>query len=207
MNLYVYSMWVYRVEKNLTVRRKSDRPTAPRQVEIEFDESYPSRDTFVQRLTQEPRVPMIEGMQFVPETNAEVHCMLQSALFRPVFLPPPEDDETRDLRLLSAYKQLCTAPDGQEPWPAQNMGSDSPGPWQRGWEMFLAEQKTAAAEAQRKARRAATVCSLWRTVEVRRRLAGIVAEGENAADEAPSEESHLLVPSVKEYAAFMTMQT
>ena len=161
----------------------------------------------MQRLTQEPRVLMIEGMQFVPETNAEVHYMLQAVLFRPVLLPPPEGLETRGMRLLSACKELCAAPDRQEPWPAQNMGPGCPGPWQRGWDMFLGDQQAAAGEAQRKARRSASVCSLWRTVEVRRRLAEIDAQGENAADEPPSEESHLLTPSVKEYAAFVTLQT
>ena len=206
MNLYVYSMWVYRVEKNLTAKKQSDRATAVRHVEIEFDESYPSRSTFTQRLTVEQRVPMLEGMQFVPETNAEVHHMLQAVLFRPVFLPPPEEHEARDLRLLSAYQKLCTAPDGQGPWPAQNMGPDRPGPWQRGWELFLAEQKVAAGEAQRKERRSASVCCLWRTAEVRQRLAGIVAAEEGDAAEPPSEESYLLAPSVLEYAAFVTVQ-
>ena len=74
MNLYVYSMWVYRAEKNLTVQKKSsDRPPPARYVEIEFDDAYPSKNTFVQRLAMEPRVPMLDGMQFIPVTNAEPH--------------------------------------------------------------------------------------------------------------------------------------
>ena len=76
MNLYVYSMWVYRVEKNFTARKKSDSPAVPAHVEIEFDDTYPSRGNFMQRLAVEPRVPMLEGMQFVSETNAETHYML-----------------------------------------------------------------------------------------------------------------------------------
>ena len=208
MNLYVYSMWVYRVEKNLTVRRQSQCPACPRHVDIEFDDTYPSRSTFMQRLAVEPRVPMLEGMQFVSEANAEAHYMLQAVLFRPVYLPPEEVNESRNVRLEKAYLALCTAPAGQDPWPAQNMGPANPGPFQRGWEIFLAEQKKAAREAQRKTRRATGLCSLWRTVEVRQRLAGIVAAaGERADDDAPQEEPHAPLPSVQEYAAVVTLQT
>ena len=176
MNLYVYSMWVYRVEKNLTMAARSTgdkRATAPRHVEIDFDEHYPSRESFVQRLTTEPRVPMIEGMQFVSDSNPEVHYMLLSLLFRPIYVPPLAEDESTHERLLRAYQALCTSPNPGEAWPAQNMGPSSKGPFQRGWELFAAEQDAAAREAKRKTRRATGVCSLWRTAEVRQALARI----------------------------------
>ena len=104
MNLYVYSMWVYRAEKNLTVQKKSsDRPPPARYVEIEFDDAYPSKNTFVQRLAMEPRVPMLDGMQFIPVTNAEPHYMMLSILFRPVRVPPAkEEDGGRGVRLQEA---------------------------------------------------------------------------------------------------------
>jgi hypothetical protein len=112
------------------------------------------------------------------------------------------------MRLEKAYLALCTAPAGQEPWPAQNMGPDNPGPFQRGWESFRAEQEGAAREAQRKTRRATGLCSLWRTVEVRQRLAEIVAEAEAHADaDAFQEEPRAPLPSVQEYVALVTLQT
>ena len=207
MNLYVYSMWVYRVERNFTVRRQSDCPAPSRHVDIEFDDSYPSRATFVQRLSVEPRVPMLEGMQFVSEANAESHYMLQAILFRPVYLPSAEENESRDMRLLRAYKGLCTSTSCQEAWPAQNLGPDIPGPFQRGWEIFLKDQKKAAGEAQRKTRQATSFWSLWRTVEVRQRLARIVAAETNAHGDPSIEEANHLVPSVSEYAAYVTLQS
>ena len=76
-NLYIYSMWAYRVETRahcLAPRWDSSTPRAPRHIDIEFDESYNAHGTFVQRLSAEPRIPKPEGMQYVPETNAEVHC-------------------------------------------------------------------------------------------------------------------------------------
>ena len=83
MSLYMYSMWVYRVEKNLTARPTSaTQPPVVQHVEMEFEETYPSRHTFVQRLAVEPRVPMVEGMQFVSDKDPETHAMLQSLLFR-----------------------------------------------------------------------------------------------------------------------------
>ena len=56
-------------------------------IEMEFDESYPSRQTFIQRLAVEPRVPMIEGMQFISDKDPETHHMLLSLLFRLLSLP------------------------------------------------------------------------------------------------------------------------
>ena len=70
MNLYIYSMWVYRVEKHayrLATGLESSN------MDIEFDESYTARGTFIQRLSAEPRVPKLEGMQYVSEATAEVH--------------------------------------------------------------------------------------------------------------------------------------
>ena len=55
---------------------------------IEFDDSYPSRETFVQRLAVEPRVPVVDGMQCLSDKTPESHYMLQALLFRPVYLKP-----------------------------------------------------------------------------------------------------------------------
>ena len=65
---------------------KEKHPPTPHHVEIEFEECYPSREAFVQRLAMEPRVPMVEGMQFLSDKNPEAHYMLQA---RPFSLPCP----------------------------------------------------------------------------------------------------------------------
>ena len=72
-------------------RCDSSTPRAPRHIDIEFDESYNAHGTFVQRLSEEPRIPKPQGMQYVPETNPEVHYMLLGILLRPLRLPvePP----------------------------------------------------------------------------------------------------------------------
>ena len=118
MNLYVYSMWVYRVETHARSLPGTCGPRAPRHIDIEFDESYKAHGTFVQRLSAEPRIPKPEGMQYVPETNAEVHYMLLGILLRPLRLPEADLSVTQPERMLQAYRQLCTAPEGEEPWPA-----------------------------------------------------------------------------------------
>ena len=138
---------------------------------------------------------------------------MKSILFRPVYLPP--DDEPRSARLLNAYRQLCTPPAGGPPWPAQNLGPGRPGPFQRGWELFVADQKVAAHSARCKTRRAAGVPTSWRITEVRERLAMLIAEDDEARaedDEAraggPSgPETPTPLPSVKEYVALVAMQT
>ena len=172
MNLYLYSMWIYRVEKTPAASRghaaKGSKPPVKHHIEIEFEESYASRHTFTQRLAVEPRVPMVEGMQFVSDKDPEAHCMLQAILFRPVFLPPPEDSSTKAERLTNAYKQLCTAPAGEETWPAQGTGPTNPGPFQRGWRRFKAGQEEAAERARWKLLRTRGVRSLWRCAEALR---------------------------------------
>ena len=211
MNLYVYSMWVYRAEKNRTLATTlpvGARAPAKKHVEIEFDAAYPSRDSFTQRLAWEPRVPMVEGMQFVSDSNPEVHYMLQAILFRPIYLPPAAEDESKQQCLLRAYRGLCTPTNPEETWPAQNTGSAGPGPFQRGWDLFAAEQEAAAREAQRKTRRATGVCSLWRTAEVRELLETIADEEDEDRNDRPSgsEHSSPTLPSVNEYIALVSRE-
>ena len=77
-------------------------PPAPRHIDIEFDDSYKAHGTFVQCLSAEPRIPKPEGMQYVPETNAEVHYMLLGILLRPVRLPEVDLEVTQPERMLQA---------------------------------------------------------------------------------------------------------
>jgi hypothetical protein len=128
MNLYVYSIWVYRVEKSPFYASSANaEPRNPRYVDIPFDPSHPSNATFVQRLSREPRVPKLEGMQFVSDANAEVHYSFLSILLRPLTLAPLESSTRLD-RYVTTYKQLCTAPSGSNRWPAQRTSDTDLGP-------------------------------------------------------------------------------
>ena len=172
MSLYVYSLWVYRAERNpYTVTTKS-KPEVQQlsTVDIPFEESYVAGSTWTQRLALEPRLPKVEGMQFVTDIDPEMHFLLKAVLLRPLYLPPASEEcATRQLRTLRAYEQLCTAPEGQERWCALNEGPDKPGPFERGWRSFYHDQKLAmeAARFRRMSRHMMwSRPSLWETREV-----------------------------------------
>ena len=94
----------------------------------------------MQRLSVEPGILKLEGFQFVTDVDPEMHYLLKAVLLRAIHLGPPVDGETRHMRMLRAYRELCTAPDGDEPWPALNGGPSCPGPFQRGWRQYHAKQ-------------------------------------------------------------------
>ena len=143
MSLYVYSMWVYRAERNpYAVNKSPDAQTKPRYVDMPFDDSYVAGRTWVQRLALEPRIPKVEGFQFVTDVDPEMHFLLKAVLLRPIYLGPAvEDDDTKQVRVLRAFEQLCTAPPGEDPWPALNSGPSNPGPFERGWRQFFGAQQ------------------------------------------------------------------
>ena len=95
MNLYVYSILVYRVELSpFSAKNASEHSSSkPRYVDIPFDDSYPSRTTWVRRLASEPRVPRVEGMQFVSEADREMHFISKAVLLRPVYLALAGDEK------------------------------------------------------------------------------------------------------------------
>jgi hypothetical protein len=95
---------------------------------------------------------------------------------RPVYLKPAEDaEETRELRILRAYKSLCTPDSGDETWPALSCGPENHGPFQRGWQAFLTEQQEIAERARKKCLLHClgpwSLPSLWDTVELEEFLA------------------------------------
>ena len=130
--------------------RSIETPSKPRHVDIAFDVSYAPSATFVQRLAVEPRVPKLEGVQFVSEADAEKHNMVLALLLRPLYLPPCEDFVSQSARILATYKQLCTAPDGEDPWPALPSNASGPGPFERSMRGFLQQQESLAGAARRK---------------------------------------------------------
>ena len=73
----------------------------------------------------------------------------------------------------------------------------------------MPDQKIAARSARRKTRLAAGLCSLWRTTEVRDRLAQLIAvDNDDARGGCPSDpRSTTPLPSVMEYVAVETLQS
>jgi hypothetical protein len=203
MNLYVYSIWVYRVEKStFYASNASSEPRNPRYVDIPFDPSHPACATFVQRLSREPRVPKLGGMQFVSDANAEVHYRFLPILLRPLNLAPLAECSSRQDRYVTTYKQLCTAPPGSESWPAQRISDAELGPFQRGWESFIAEQKLIATKARGSAWSVRTAPNLWRTEEVARRLQEL-----GSSDAKAGEMNVVADCNAREYCAYETVRT
>ena len=72
MCLYVYSIWVYRVEVRPYSKpafAASNGSALPRHVDIPFDSTYSAATSFFQRIASEPRVPKPEGMQYISEAH------------------------------------------------------------------------------------------------------------------------------------------
>ena len=155
MNFYLYSMWVYRAEKRIKAKKGKERKASGvRLVEIDFDPSYTVASSWTQRIASEMRVPLLDGFKFVTEAAAaEEHYKLKSVIFRPISLPPPskERNDSKDYRVLEAYKQLCTPPPGsKEEWPATCGGPQSPGPFQRSFLHYMRSIRSAADSGERR---------------------------------------------------------
>ncbi|CAK0847613.1 unnamed protein product, partial [Prorocentrum cordatum] len=120
MSLYVYSIWVYRVELPLHALPAGELDPEGSggralHVDIAFGSSYSAARNWAQRLAVEPRIPKAEGFQFVSaESNVETHCLMKSVLLRPVHLPDADGpNDTKELRYLRAYEHMCAAPEGE----------------------------------------------------------------------------------------------
>ena len=64
MSLYIYSIWIYRVELRPSACGGEDEgsggPTSPH-IDISFESSYAGGRNWTQRLAMEPRIPKVEG--------------------------------------------------------------------------------------------------------------------------------------------------
>ena len=222
MSLYVYSIWVYRVELSHQKAREDarDESNTPH-VDIPFHPSYRASKNWKQRIAVEPRVPKVSGFQFVAgHSNAETHYLMKSLLLE----LPDEDEEvyTKELRYLQAYKALCSPPPGEQ-WPAQRKDASNPGPFQRGWSQFIESQTKIAQSARGKCLRrdlhAWSVPSLWTTREVEEELVSMRDAREWAPDLRDSYDKQLWsqhqagspfhdeLLSVAEYIALETVKT
>ena len=151
--------------------------------------------------------------------DPEQHYMLKSIILRPLILAPVAegDGESRQLRIIETYKQLCTPGARGEEWPALHGGPDSPGPFQRGFEAFLVPVRRLADDAERKSLQGPCPRwpSLWETAEAQHTLEQLAAECEDGDALAVSPRdpalAHGAAPpqariSVSEYCAMVTMR-
>ena len=143
MSIYVYSIWVYGAElPHFRARDQAPGSSTGPHIDIAFDPSYSAAKDWAQRIAVEPRVPKDSGFQYVAETsNAGTHFLMKSILLRRLDVPSADEEVyTKELRYLAAYKALCSPPAGEQ-WPAQRTGKNYLGLFERGWKLFLAEQR------------------------------------------------------------------
>ena len=66
-------MWAYRAERNLYgVAKSTSTDLNLKTVDIHCHESYVAGRTWVQRLALEPRLPKVEGRQFITDLDPEM---------------------------------------------------------------------------------------------------------------------------------------
>ena len=105
----------------------------------------------------EPPVPKPEGYRFITNADSEMHYLLKAILLRPIHLPEqPDGDDTKHMILLRAYRDLCTPPENEPPWPAYRMEptekgpTGAPGPFERGWKCDWKNQRSLVVEVHKK---------------------------------------------------------
>ena len=152
-------------------------------------------------------MPKPEGMQYFSEAHSEMHYMLLNILFRPLFLPRPDTCDSQTEQYLAAYRPLCTAPEGEPPWPAVARTADETGPFERSWHAFHREQRDLAERARQKSFLSQAVPNLWLTVEMQQRLQRLASAASRlpAVDGEPVDAT--IACSVQEYCAREVVQT
>jgi hypothetical protein len=148
MSLYVYSMWVSRVDLRVV-------PPARKCLHIPFDEGYAAPNTWVQHILVDPCVPRLEGFQSMINSDPEIYYMCKLVLLRPISMPAEGDSEdSPELNTLKTISELCKALEGEAP---------ALGPVQRSWESFYAQQMDLVYSGRRKCLRHP---HLWKTAPV-----------------------------------------
>ena len=150
MSLTVYCMWVFRIDRP---PRRSDKPTKPRFIDIDFSPSYSLYITHAQRIATEVRVPMFEGF-LMPSRNvdAETAAMYKQLLLRPFAVESSRDPV--DLQVIRAFGVLSEK--------ARN-GATA---FSENWQKHASLQLDAALEGRRRFLDRYEWPSLWETAEV-----------------------------------------
>ena len=177
MHWYVYSMWVFRVEK-LPLKRNKDGEAivpGPRFIDIEFSPDYKLHHTHKQRIATEFRVPLYQGFTMPPTyADKETAAMYKSLLLRA--LSVEVHDQPEDLRFADAFAPL-----------SEIAGRDLDGneAFSKAWQAYAVGQKKLADEAERLFLDRYEYMSLWETQEVQDELNAMwdAAEDLNFDDE------------------------
>ena len=114
--------------------------------------------------------------------------------------------ESQTEQYLAAYRPLCTAPEGEAPWPAVARAADEPGPFERTWRAFHREQRNLAERARKKSFSSQEVPSLWLTVEVQHRLQRLASEAAHLPSVDGEHIGAATACSVQEYCAREVVQ-
>ena len=110
MSLFVYAMWVFRIERPPPSTGGAPRP---RFIDLAFAPQYQLHHTHLQRVATEFRVPLFEGFTMpTPDADVETACMYKQILLRPISATegavPPEE------AVLAAFQAL-SCPASPEP--------------------------------------------------------------------------------------------
>ena len=162
MTLYVYSMWVHRVEKK-------DDAYATRHVLIPFCPSYALAASHVQAISLLERVPKADGFTMPPprvpvdgvREDFETNAMFKSVLHRP-FACPSSNSATTLEDPVSHYTSLHAEPEkplGNYPWSVATAFSAA-------WHAYLHDIRHSAASASRKLMRRRGLETIWETQEM-----------------------------------------
>ena len=158
MTLYVYSMWVYRVEKK-------DSKDGSRELTFAFHPGYKLSTGYAQRLSVTERVPKIDGYTMPPPraggsgsiTDFELNAMFKSVLHRPTTLTRSSESLLADP--LECYSDLHAQPDEEEanyPWTPTTDFSGA-------WYLHFATVKEKARRASRKLLGRQELETIWET--------------------------------------------
>ena len=162
MHWYVYSMWVYRVEKLPPKLKDNGEPMepGPRFTDIEFSPDYKLHHTHRQRLASEFRVPLYEGFTMPPSTrDSETAAMYKSLLLRD--LSVEQGDKPEDVRFEEAFAPLCCI---------KGKPLEGNHAFTQAWLAHVDKQKIWATEAARRFLDRYEYMSLWETQEVQDEL-------------------------------------
>ena len=183
LSLYMYSMWVYRVEK--------PEKASPDDFLFPFDDAYPLKCSYVQRIAAEPRVPRIDGCQLFcidSEAEREQGYKLLSLLLRPWQLPEGHANmENFPDIFAAAYDR--NAPRGTR--------------FQASWESFLQTQRASSDECFKICLDECLWPSLWNTEEMHVQMQSTFADVDPSIREAMRNARSRAIP-LDHYLAFMT---
>ena len=173
MSLFVYAMWVYRVEKQ-PPESDPDKVQAPRHVQVEFSPDYKLHHSHQQRIASELRVPLFEGYTMPTSfQDSESAALYKQLLTRPIAITPATDSEDpEDVRLVKAFLPYCASRGTQE----EDRSFTAAKAFTVTWLAFRQEQTTRAMEGRRRFLDRFEYPSLWETEEMQQELGAMYEE-------------------------------